>query len=211
MVPVIIPTLDEADTIGSVINRFREVAKSGPECAIYVVVDPDTTDNTREVVIESNGIFIDSPHHGKGQGVEHALSVIPPFTEVVLCDGDIELTVSAARELLLPLGYHTGQRIVIPRFPTATEWDEATQFTGLKFNPDAWPMVSGLRKVRHHCIPHGLYGYLMETQINQEVARHGYLTERSYSHDTLSPLRFTPRRVADLLEHGKYGKDHGIL
>ena len=212
MVAVIVPALNEQGTVYEVVKAFRETALSA-EVTVYVVIDPETTDHTKIMAGNAGAAIMKSDEHGKGQGVNHALSVLDHSgaKEYILCDADVHVSKAAIHELLLPLGRHDGQRIIIPRFPTATEWDEATQTAGLKFNPDAWPLVSGIRRVRRECIPNGLYGYVMETQINRRVAELGYGTEKMYSHDTISPLRFTPRRVADLLANGVYAKEHGLL
>jgi hypothetical protein len=210
VIPIIIPAFDEQDTIGEVVAAFN-AHRASVEMCVYVVPDPETTDHTVERAMSAGAAILRSQEHGKGQGVNHAMRILHYLPEFVFCDGDISISPGAVSEMLMPLGRHTGQRIVVPRFPTATEWDEATTSAGLQFNPDAWPMVSGIRRVRRECVPDGLYGYLMETQINKAVAEAGYTTERAYSHDTISPLRFPPRRVADLFNHGRYGKETGIL
>jgi hypothetical protein len=71
--------------------------------------------------------------------------------------------------------------------------------------------VSGIRRVRRDLIPHDLYGYLMETQINKKVQAAGLDTEFCYAPGVISPLRFTQERIADLKAHGDYGKRMGIL
>jgi len=212
MVAVIIPALNEQDSVAEVVWAFRN-SQASADVIVYVVIDPHTTDHTELMAQQRGAAVINSKEHGKGQGVNRALEILDHTgaTEYILCDADVSISKAAVYELLLPLGRHDGQRIIIPRFPTATEWDEATTVAGLKFNPDAWPLVSGIRRVRRECIPNGLYGYVMETQINRSVAEHGYGTEKMYSHDTISPLRFTPQRVADLLNNGKYAKEHGLL
>jgi glycosyltransferase involved in cell wall biosynthesis len=211
MIPIVIPAFNEAANVASVVKAFRDA--KGPEIAVYVAVDPETTDHTAIVAGQAGAFLLKPDHHGKGQVINHALSIVGKIgaREVVFCDADVTISPAAVDELLLPLGKNSGQRIIIPKWPTATQWDEATQMAGLKFNPDAWPLVSGIRRVRCECIPDGLYGYVMETQINRSVAEHGYTTEKMYSADTISPLRFTPRRVADLLANGKYAKEHGLL
>jgi len=210
VIAVVIPAFDEQDTIGPIVSEFYKYGE-GVDMTVYVDIDPETTDHTVKRAIRAGAAILRSQEHGKGQVVNHAMRILHYLPEIVFCDADVSISSGAVAELLLPLGRHTGQRIVIPRYPTATEWDEATTTAGLQFNPDAWGIVSGIRRVRRECIPDGLYGYLMETQINKAVAEAGYTTERAYSHDTISPLRFTPRRVADLLAHGKYGKENGIL
>jgi len=212
MIPVIIPCLNEAKTIDKLVAMFKETCPCA-DVYVNVVIDPETIDASAHFAMMAGASLVHSKEHGKGQGVNYALERLDHqgFREYILCDGDITISPAAVSELLLPLNRHAGQKILIPRIPTATEWDDATIRAGLQFNPDAWSLVSGIRRVRRECIPNGLYGYLMETQINRQVAECGYATERAYSHDTISPLRFTKRRVEDLLAHGKYGKEHGIL
>lgn len=212
VIPVIIPCLNEARTIDKVVMMFKDTHPSA-EVYVNVVIDPETIDASAHFAMMAGASLLHPKEHGKGQGVQYALDRLDHqgFREYIFCDGDITISPAAVSELLMPLNRHAGQKILVPRFPTATEWDEATATAGLKFNPDAWPLVSGIRRVRRECIPNGLWGYLMETQINKCVAENGFTTERAYSHDTISPLRFTKQRVADLLANGRYGKEHGIL
>ncbi len=210
---VLIPALNEGKTVGAVVSAFKSFTEL--DVLVYVIVDPHTTDDTAAVAAGHRASLIKSPLHGKGQGVNHAITLLDRANndarELIFCDADVTISRGAIAELLLPLGRNAGQRIIIPRWPTLAEWDKAQTDAGLKFNRDAWPLVSGIRRVRRKHIPDGLYGYVMETQINRAVATAGQAVERFYSHATLSPLRFTPQRVEDLLAHGKYAKEHGLL
>lgn len=209
---VLVPALNEEKTVGAVVKAFSEF-RSELDIQVHVIVDPHTTDYTTDEARSSGAVIIKSPVHGKGQGVNHAIRILEftHATDFVFCDADVTLSYGAVRELLLPLGRNTGQRVIVPRWPTLQEWDKAEADAGLKFNMDSWLLVSGIRRVRRDCIPDDLYGYVMETQINRAVATAGLAVERMYSHDTISPLRFTPQRVEDLLAHGKVAKERGLI
>lgn len=209
---ILIPALNEQATVGAVVKAFRDM-RAELDIQVHVIVDPHTTDYTRDAAVSNGAMIVKSPHHGKGQGVNHAIRLLAftHATEFVFCDADVTISQGAVRELLIPLGKNSGQRIIIPRWPTIQEWDKAEADAGLKFNPDSWPLVSGIRRVRSDCVPDDLYGYCMETQINRAVDDAGLGVERMYSNDTISTLRFTPKRVADLLAHGKVAKERGLL
>jgi len=84
MVSVVIPTLNEAGTIGETIKTIKKVLKYPHE---IIVVDGNSTDNTREIVKKENCKLIVEPKRGYGvalkAGVEHAKGDV-----VVMVDGD---------------------------------------------------------------------------------------------------------------------------
>lgn len=94
---VLIPTLNEAETIGEVIDGFREQGFSN-----VLVVDGSSDDGTREVATDHGARVIDQTGVGKGQAVREGLDHIE--TEYVLMlDGDGTYKPTDAETMLQPL------------------------------------------------------------------------------------------------------------
>jgi glycosyltransferase (TIGR04182 family) len=99
---VLIPTLNEAETIGEVIDGFREQGFSN-----VLVVDGDSEDGTRDVATDHGARVITQSGVGKGQAVREGLEHIN--TEYVLMlDGDGTYKPADAETMLEPLndGYN---------------------------------------------------------------------------------------------------------
>ncbi|MWV40421.1 S-layer glycoprotein N-glycosyltransferase AglJ [Natrialba sp. INN-245] len=94
---VLIPTLDEAATIGDVIDGFYEHGYTN-----VVVVDGDSSDDTREIASDRGAqVFVQSGD-GKGQAVREALEYIDvPY--VLMLDGDGTYDPADAERMLEPL------------------------------------------------------------------------------------------------------------
>lgn len=81
-VTIIIPTLNEADGIGRVIDAFKEQGYAN-----ILVIDGNSEDGTREIAKGKGAIVVVQSGRGKGQAVAEAFSLVN--TEVaVLIDGD---------------------------------------------------------------------------------------------------------------------------
>lgn len=99
---VLIPTLNEAETIGEVIDGFREQGFSN-----VLVVDGDSEDGTRDVATDHGARVITQNGVGKGQAVREGLEHVG--TEYVLMlDGDGTYKPADAETMLEPLddGYN---------------------------------------------------------------------------------------------------------
>jgi len=96
MVSVVIPTLNEAGTIGETIKTIRKVLRYPHE---IIVVDGNSTDNTREIVKKENCRLIVESKRGYGvalkTGVEHAKGDV-----VVMVDGDGTYEIKDINKLL---------------------------------------------------------------------------------------------------------------
>ncbi|MDS0475650.1 S-layer glycoprotein N-glycosyltransferase AglJ [Natrinema sp. 1APR25-10V2] len=94
---VLIPTLDEAATIGDVIEGFYDEGYTN-----VVVVDGDSTDDTREIAREHGAeVFVQSGE-GKGQAVREALEYVTvPY--VLMLDGDGTYDPADADKMIEPL------------------------------------------------------------------------------------------------------------
>ena len=94
---VLIPTLDEAATIGQVIDEF---AAAGYENVL--VVDGNSSDDTREIAAERGARVIVQSGSGKGQAVRQAVAEVDvPY--VLMLDGDGTYDPADADRMLAPL------------------------------------------------------------------------------------------------------------
>ncbi|QLK27069.1 S-layer glycoprotein N-glycosyltransferase AglJ [Natrinema zhouii] len=94
---VLIPTLDEAATIGDVIEGFYEQGYTK-----VVVVDGNSTDDTREIARDHGAEVLVQSGDGKGQAVREALEYITvPY--VLMVDGDGTYDPADADKMVEPL------------------------------------------------------------------------------------------------------------
>jgi dolichol-phosphate hexosyltransferase len=94
---VLIPTLDEAATIGDVIEGFHEQGYTN-----VVVIDGDSADETRAVARAHGAQVLTQSGDGKGQAVREALEYVTvPY--VLMVDGDGTYDPADADRMLGPL------------------------------------------------------------------------------------------------------------
>ncbi|WP_049927621.1 S-layer glycoprotein N-glycosyltransferase AglJ [Halopiger goleimassiliensis] len=94
---ILIPTLDEAATIGDVIDGFYEEGYTN-----VVVVDGGSEDETRDIAGERGAEVIVQSGEGKGQAVREAVEYIQvPY--VLMVDGDGTYDPADAERMLEPL------------------------------------------------------------------------------------------------------------
>jgi glycosyltransferase involved in cell wall biosynthesis len=100
---VIIPTLNEAASIGQVLSEIQTAADAGAsEVAETIVVDGGSTDGTREIAEAAGARVVLEPRRGYGRAC--ATGVGAALGDVVLfCDGDGADDPRQIPELLAPL------------------------------------------------------------------------------------------------------------
>ncbi len=107
---ILIPTLNEEPTVGSVINQFKEIGYNN-----ILVIDGKSSDNTRNLALEAGAKVILQKGKGKGNALIQAISLIQS-DYVMLIDGDGTCSPSNADEMmdLLLSGYDQviGNRLV---------------------------------------------------------------------------------------------------
>ncbi|MFB6299845.1 MAG: S-layer glycoprotein N-glycosyltransferase AglJ [Halobacteriales archaeon] len=107
---VLIPTLNEAETIGDVIDRFRSEGFKD-----ILVIDGDSNDGTREIAAEHGADVIRQTGSGKGQAVREALREITA-SYVLLVDGDGTYRPEDAEKILEPLYAGRSDHVIGNRF-----------------------------------------------------------------------------------------------
>ncbi len=123
LVCILIPTLEEAATIGDVIDGFHEQGYTN-----ILVVDGDSTDGTRDIARERRARVLTQSGSGKGQAVREALEYVDvPY--VLMVDGDGTYDPVDAEAMLEPLaaGY---DHVIGDRF-AGMESDAMTRLNGV--------------------------------------------------------------------------------
>jgi len=112
---VLIPTLDEAETIGTVIDEFTEHGLEN-----VLVVDGDSTDGTPEIAEEHGARVVTQTGKGKGQAVREALRYVEsPY--VLMLDGDATYRAEDADAMLEPLFSGRAEHVIGNRFADMEE------------------------------------------------------------------------------------------
>jgi dolichol-phosphate mannosyltransferase len=112
---VLLPTLNEAETIGEVIDGFQA---EGFEHV--VVVDGDSTDGTREVAREHGARVVTQSGTGKGQAVREGVAATET-DYVLMADGDGTYAPEDADRMLEPLFEGRAEHVIGNRFADMEE------------------------------------------------------------------------------------------
>ncbi|MFW5919948.1 MAG: S-layer glycoprotein N-glycosyltransferase AglJ [Halanaeroarchaeum sp.] len=107
----LIPTLDEAETIGAVIDGLQA---EGIENVL--VVDGHSTDGTRDIAAEHGARVVEQRGEGKGQAVREALDEHVTVPYVLMLDGDGTYRPDEADRLLAPLLEGEAEHVIGDRF-----------------------------------------------------------------------------------------------
>ena len=97
-IAILLPCLNEADSIGAVVDAFRRAA---PDAAIHVI-DNGSTDGTGTIARAHGAMVIVEPRRGKGRALRTAFRVVDADI-FVLADGDGQAEADRIDALLAPL------------------------------------------------------------------------------------------------------------
>lgn len=176
---ILIPTLNEALTIGEIIQDFRELGYSH-----ILVIDGNSTDDTVKVAQKSGAEVLIQSGKGKGNAIIEAFEIIEqPY--ILMLDGDGTYSPKDAEKMLTPLFLGFDQ-VIGERLKNAE--DGAFSFLNLFGNH----MVNLLFKVAHSSDLHDILsgyraftrnavhqmnlkekGFAIETEISVESVRNG--------------------------------------
>jgi dolichol-phosphate mannosyltransferase len=107
---VVVPTFNEAETVGDVVSGYRAEGYGN-----VLVVDGGSTDGTRDVAAEEGARVRVQSGEGKGQAVREALEYVDaPY--VLMADGDLTYRPDEADRMLEPLRAGRAQHVVGNRF-----------------------------------------------------------------------------------------------
>ena len=152
---VVIPTLDEAETIEAVIAQAR------PFCAQVLVVDSDSSDGTAELAARAGAHVLRAPHRGKGRAMILALGEINlPITVFIDADGSHDAGDIPA--LVLPIQRGLADMVVASRWEGGSDelhgdmnkWLRRsgsrllTAIVNLRFNSRLSDIQNGFRALR---------------------------------------------------------------
>jgi dolichol-phosphate hexosyltransferase len=190
---VLIPTLDEAETIGDVVEGFREHGFTN-----VLVVDGDSGDGTREIAAEHGARVIVQSSDGKGQAVREAIERIEaPY--VLMVDGDGTYRPEDADAMLEPLVSGEYEHVIGNRFADMADgamsrvnhagnrlinWAFA-----LMHGPDLHDILSGYRAFTRESIERmtlSATGFGIETEMAVECVKRDVSTG-------VVPIRYEPR------------------
>jgi dolichol-phosphate mannosyltransferase len=202
---VLVPALDEAETIGDVVRGYHEQGFEN-----VLVVDGGSTDETVGVATEAGARVVEQSGTGKGQAVREAVAEHIDAPYVLMVDGDGTYLSSDADAMLEPLdeGYDhvIGDRFADMREGAMTRlnrvgnraFNRAFAFIhGTGFGD----ILSGYRAFSRESFERmtlSAEGFGIETEMAVECAKHRintavvpitYLPRPSGSNTNLSPLR----------------------
>ncbi|WP_248896407.1 S-layer glycoprotein N-glycosyltransferase AglJ [Haloplanus halobius] len=108
---VLVPTLDEAETVGDVVTEFRDAGFEN-----VLVIDGGSTDDTRTVAREAGARVVTQSGSGKGQAVREAVSDHIDAESVLMVDGDGTYHAADADAMLEPLFEGDAEHVIGNRF-----------------------------------------------------------------------------------------------
>ena len=202
---VLVPTLDEAETIGEVVSGFRAEGFEN-----VLVVDGGSDDGTREVAGEAGARVVIQSGQGKGQAVREAVKEHVEEPYVLMVDGDGTYLPSDAEAMTDPLddGYDhvIGDRFADMRDGAMTRLNRAgnrifNRTFAFIHGTDFGDILSGYRAFTRESFEEmtlSAEGFGIETEMAVECAKHRietavvpvtYLPRPSGSNTNLSPLR----------------------
>ncbi len=180
---VLLPTYNEAETVGEVVEGFRGVGLEN-----VLVVDGDSDDGTQSVAREHGARVVQQSGSGKGQAIREALGRIEaPY--VLVADGDATYRPEDADRLLEPLLSGEAEHVIGNRFADM-EPGAMTRLNrignrlinstfGFVHGRDLVDILSGYRAFTRSSVERFTLtsdGFGIETELSVECVKHGVTT-----------------------------------
>jgi dolichol-phosphate mannosyltransferase len=202
---VLVPTLDEAETIGDVVSGYREAGFEN-----VLVVDGGSSDGTQSAAAGAGARVVEQSGEGKGQAVREAVAEFVDVPYVLMVDGDGTYLPGDAETMLRPLdeGY---DHVIGDRFADMREgaMTRLNRIGNRLFNrafayihgTEFGDILSGYRAFTRESFQRmtlSAEGFGIETEMAVECAKHRldtavvpitYLPRPSGSNTNLSPFR----------------------
>jgi len=191
---VLLPTYQEAETAGRVVEEFREAGFDD-----VLVIDGGSTDDTRTIAREAGARVAVQSGEGKGQAIREAVADHVDRPYVLLADADCTYQVSDAGAMLEPLFDGEADHVIGDRYGDIHE-DAMTRFNDVGNSIFNWLFrlihgedyadilsgyraftVSSFRRLRLRAD-----GFGIETEMAVECARRGLSV-------TVVPITYLPR------------------
>ena len=107
---ILIPTLNEEETIGEVISSFKRQGFDN-----ILIIDGDSTDSTREIAKRAGARVVIQQGKGKGAAVRQAFELIDSDI-IVMIDGDGTYLPSEVQRLIEPIEKGEAEHVIGNRF-----------------------------------------------------------------------------------------------
>jgi dolichol-phosphate mannosyltransferase len=190
---VLVPTLNEAETIGEVIDGFRSHGYEN-----VLVVDGDSTDGTAEIARDHGARVIQQSGSGKGQAIREAIRQVEAGY-VLMLDGDGTYRPEDADAMLEPLLDGNYEHVIGDRFADmeAGAMSRFNKVGNAMFNwvfrhvhgENFEDILSGYRAFTRESVENFYLdadGFGVETEMAVECVKHGVPT-------TVVPIRYEAR------------------
>ena len=181
---VLIPTLNEAETIGSVIEEFSDHGFEN-----ILVVDGDSADGTAAIAEDRGARVVTQSGQGKGQAVREAMNYVDaPY--VLMLDGDATYRAADADAMLNPLFAGRAEHVIGDRFADMEDgaMSRLNRFGNRIINGgfrwihgrELGDILSGYRAFTRESMERlnlDATGFGIETELAVECVKHGVPTE----------------------------------
>lgn len=175
---ILIPTLNEAESIGEVITEFKNLGFRN-----ILVIDGHSTDATRDIAEREGARVVVQQGKGKGRAVRQAFDLIADDV-VVMIDGDGTYSPAEVSTLLAPLLADEADHVIGNRFGFGGTFSRLHRFGNWALNRVFWlgygiklhDILSGYRALSKDCVSKldlEKEGFEIEAEMAIESVRRG--------------------------------------